>query len=220
MTIRIHWASGSPYSWRVLLALEIKGIPFESRLHSFAAGDLRLPTFRALNPRGKVPVMEDGDFVLTESLAILAYIERKHPDPPLFGRDAREAGRIMQRVSEYASYLDEAVERFILPLYYGHAHEKEDQVTAAAAVVAVELERLERSVGDAPWLAGDAVSAADVACYPGIMSVLRASAKEQARAFDLRFLPFAERHPRLSAWRARMEGLPGYERTVPPHWKV
>src|SRR5215813_8198463 len=81
--LEIYWGSGSPFAWRVLLAAELKRIPYESRLLEFSKGDLKTPEFLALNPRGKVPVIRDGDVVLAESLAIIAYLERKHPDRAL-----------------------------------------------------------------------------------------------------------------------------------------
>ena len=99
MTLEIYWGSGSPFAWRVLLAAELKRIPYESKLLEFSKGDLKTPEFLALNPRGKVPVIRDGDFVLAESMAILAYLDRKQPEPPLFGRTAEDAGRIWSTAS-------------------------------------------------------------------------------------------------------------------------
>src|SRR5262249_21368170 len=81
---QIYWAAGSPYAWRVLLAAEIKRIPYESKLLEFSKGDLKTPEYLAVSPRGKVPAIRDGDFTLGESLAILGYLDRKHPEPPLF----------------------------------------------------------------------------------------------------------------------------------------
>src|ERR1043165_4970003 len=107
--MEIYWGAGSPYAWRVLLAAEIKRIPYESRLLEFSKGALRTPEFLALNPRGKVPVIRDGDFVLAESLAILAYLDRKQPEPPLFGRTAEEAGRIGQAIADFESSLREPI---------------------------------------------------------------------------------------------------------------
>src|SRR3972149_64765 len=65
----------------------------------------KAPAFLAVNPRGKVPALKDGDIVIRESLAIVAYLDRRYPDPPLFGRDAKEAARGWQQVCEIASYL-------------------------------------------------------------------------------------------------------------------
>src|SRR5256885_1622785 len=105
MTLQIYWGSGSPYAWRVLLAAELKRIPYESKLLEFSKGDLKTPAFLALNPRGKVPVIRDGDTVLAESLAIIAYLDRKYPEHPLLGRTPEETGRIWSAISTFESYV-------------------------------------------------------------------------------------------------------------------
>jgi len=67
MALEIFWGSGSPFSWRVLLGAEIKGLQYESRLLEFSKGHLKAPAFLQINPRGKVPVIRDDGFVLFES---------------------------------------------------------------------------------------------------------------------------------------------------------
>ena len=104
--LEIYWGSGSPFAWRVLLALEIKRIPYASKLIEFSKQQHKAPEFLALNPRGKVPTIRDGDFVLWESLAILAYLDRKVPEPPLFGRTPEDTGRVWRAISEVVSYLE------------------------------------------------------------------------------------------------------------------
>ncbi len=215
----IYWVSGSPYSWRVLLALEAKRVPYRSRLLEASKGELKSPEYLALNPRGKVPTLKDGDFVICESLAILQYPDRKHAEPALFGRDAREAARIWQLVSEYFSYLNGPVDRIVRPLYFGKANERADDIRAAAPEAHAELARLESIAQESKWLAGNELSAADIAIYPFVKSLLRAASKNEAKPLDLGFLPFEATYPRLDAWMKRVESLPGYERTVPPHWR-
>lgn len=70
-----------------------------------------------------------------------------------------------------------------------------------------------------PYLAGHAVTAADLVVLPHVQSILRAASKDAARAFALPFLPLDATHPALAAWRDRMMALPYYARTVPPHWR-
>ena len=64
MAIVLYYGSGSPFAWRVQLALEHKALAYERKVLSFSAGDTRKPEFVALNPRHRVPVIVDGDFVL------------------------------------------------------------------------------------------------------------------------------------------------------------
>jgi len=75
MAIEIFWGSGSPFSWRVLLALAVKNIPYESKLVEFSKGMHKSPEYLKINPRSKVPALRDGEFTLYESLAILQYLE-------------------------------------------------------------------------------------------------------------------------------------------------
>ena len=91
MAIILYYGSGSPYAWRVQLALEHKALPYERKVLSFSAGDTRKPEFLALNPRHRVPVIVDDDFVLYESNAIVEYLDEAYPatGAPLFPGDAR-----------------------------------------------------------------------------------------------------------------------------------
>jgi len=219
MAIEVFWISGSPFSWRVLLALEVKGLPYTSRLLQRSQGEHKTPQFLAMNPRGQVPVLRDGDTIVYESMAILAYLDRKVPSPPLFGTSAAETGHIWQLVCEQVSYLDEIADVFILPLYFGQSEERSPEVAAAIPVIHRELARAEAGLRGRSWRVGAAVSAADLALFPMVMSLLRAAGKPAAEAFDHRLTPFAERYPALAAWCARIEALPGYQRTVPPHWR-
>ncbi len=103
-TLEVFWVSGCPYSWRVLLALEVKHLNCVSRCLQTDNGDLDAAEYRRLNPRGGVPTLRDDDFVVSESLAILAYLDREYPEPPLFGKTSREAGTIWWAISEFTSY--------------------------------------------------------------------------------------------------------------------
>jgi Glutathione S-transferase, N-terminal domain len=71
--LKVFWVSGSPYSWRVLLALQIKGLAFHSCMLGKDEGGLDSPELRAINPSGTVPTLAD-----TDSTGILA-------EPPLPG---------------------------------------------------------------------------------------------------------------------------------------
>ena len=219
MAIELLLIGGSPYAWRVQLALEHKRIDYTTRVLSMSNGDLRSPEFLALNPRGRVPVLRDGELVVSESLAILAYLERRHPHDPIFGETAEQGAAIWRIVSEYTSYVDPAVEELILPIYFGRAAEQADTVRRAAEVITRELATYERMLAQAPFLAGDAPTAADFVVFPHVQSISRAASKPAAAAFELPFSPIARRHPAIGAWIDRIAQTPGYERTYPPNWR-
>jgi glutathione S-transferase len=219
MALEVYWASGSPFAWRVLLALEAKRLPYQSKLLTFSKREHKSPEYLALNPRGRVPTLKDGDFVLYESLAIMVYLDREYPERPIFGNTSRETGIIWRLVSENISYVCDPIQKVVAPLFVGSASEKESEILAAATTVHGELERLDGVVAKSPWLAGAAISAADIVVFPWIPSLLRAAAKEEAKLLNLGFLPLDARYPHLAAWVSRIEAIPGYERTYPPHWK-
>ena len=218
MTIEVYWGSGSPFAWSVLLALEAKRIPYESRLLSFFAGDTKKPAFLAINPRGKVPAIRDGAYTLAESIAILAYVDAKYPEPPLFGRAPEETGRIWQCISDGMSYLQPAAEKVIHPLFRGGIAGREDQVREGAREVEEELARLAAVLGDRPYLAADTLNAADLVIYPKLALFFRIAARDELKVLDLGFDGWRQRWPAIAGWFDRIAALPGFDRTYPPHW--
>src|SRR5438105_5399606 len=101
MALDFYHGHGSPYSWRVWLALEYKAIPYQLKLLSFAEGDTRKPEFVAINPRHQVPTIVDEGFALWESTVILEYLdERFDTGAKLYPGDARERARIRRLTRE------------------------------------------------------------------------------------------------------------------------
>ncbi|MDH3445207.1 MAG: glutathione S-transferase family protein [Deltaproteobacteria bacterium] len=219
MAIELYWGSGSPFAWRVMLTLELKGLAYESKLLEFSKGENKAPAYLQLNPRGKVPTLKDGDFVIYESLAIMAYLDRRHPEPPLFGATAAETGLIWRAISECESYLVPAADKLIRPIFFGKGLDKVDEIEAAAQTARQELKTLDESLSRSGWLVGERISAADVSVFPLIQILSRAASKEAARPLNLRLLPLAQTYPNIAAWVRRLEALPGYEKTYPPHWR-
>jgi glutathione S-transferase len=150
VAIEVFWGSGSPFAWRVLLALEAKGLAYQSRLLEFSKGDNQTPAFLALNPRGQVPVLRDGGYAVYESIAILAYLERKYPEPPLFGATPEESGTIWRAVCEATAYLEQPVDAFILPIYRDQLRDPaiDRAVRATLPPIQAELARLEATLTD------------------------------------------------------------------------
>ena len=217
--MELFWIAGSPFSWRVMLALEAKCIAYTPRLLQASQSEHKQPDFLALNPRGKVPVLRDGDFVVYESIAIMQYLEKRYPARPMFGQRAYETALIWRTISEFSSYLQPPLLRVAGPLLTGKAREMASDVGAALPEVHAELQKLESSLAPTDWLAGIDITAADATAYPFLKLLLRAAGKDDASLFELGLLPLESRYPRVATWMAEVERLPGYERTYPPHWR-
>jgi maleylacetoacetate isomerase/maleylpyruvate isomerase len=94
MKLYTYFRSSAAY--RVRIALNLKGLPWEAvPVHLVrGGGEQRLPAYLALNPAGLVPTLEDEGLVLTQSLAIIEYLDETRPEPPLLPGSAAERARI------------------------------------------------------------------------------------------------------------------------------
>ena len=138
MALELYWGSGSPFAWRVMLTLEVKGLAYQSTLLEFSKGDHKAAGFLKLNPRGKVPLLKDDDFVLNESLAIMAYLDRKYAEPPLFGTSPQETGLIWRAIMETEAYLLSAGDKVIRPVFFGKGLDESEKIQQAAQAVRQE----------------------------------------------------------------------------------
>lgn len=218
MTLTLYWGSGSAPSWRALLALELKKLAYESRLLEFSKREQKSPAMLAMNPRGRLPVLRDGGYAVYESTAIVAYLDRRYPEVPLFGRTPEEHGLVWRHVSECLCDFAPALDPVRRPFFHGTSAQHAEAIRAAAPRLHEELARLEAGLAS-NWLAGPAISAADVEYIPLFGYLQRAMGKPEARAFDLGFWPLAGRYPKLAAWWARAEAMPEFQKTFPPHWR-
>ena len=73
----------SSAAFRVRIALGLKGLAAERRFIHLRKAEQRSPAYLAINPHGFVPMLVDGTACLTQSLAIIEYLEETHPEPPL-----------------------------------------------------------------------------------------------------------------------------------------
>jgi glutathione S-transferase len=213
--ITFYYGSGSPFAWRVWLALEYKQLAYDLRQISFSSDDLTTPEYRRINPRAKVPTIEDDGFSLYESAAIVEYLEDQYPQSgaSLFPGDARNRARIRRLVNEADLYLEAAGRKLVVAVLFTNKEEwDEDQIRAGREAVAVELAKFE------DYLSGDyyggELSAADFAIYP-LVALMR---RMEVRKPDLDVASLIG--PKMSAWIQRIESLPYYSKTYPPHWKA
>ncbi len=144
------------------IVLEEVGIAFEPVAVDIKAGEQRTPEYLKLNPKGRVPVLLAGDWVLTENVAILQFLARSHPEAKLWPEDLRDQAKAM----EWFAWLASTVH-----VTYAHIRRAERYASSEAGLEEVRTKGLEtcralwlsieRQLGDGPWLLGAQYTAAD-----------------------------------------------------------
>jgi glutathione S-transferase len=214
MSLLLYYGSGSPYAWRVQLALEHKALPYERKVLSFAAGDTRKPEFLALTPRHRVPVLVDGDFVLYESNAIVEYLDEAYPATGalLFPGDVRTRALVRRLIMEIDDYFDAAIDPLTTQAFSRKPEERDPKQIADGRKAVVDELALFTKAMRGEFLAGP-LSAADFTFYPFVAFLKRCELKLPDLDADGMLTP------ELAAWKARIERLPYFDKTVPPHWR-
>lgn len=92
--MRLYTFFRSSAAFRVRIALNYKGIAYEPVFVHLAKGEHHRAEYRARNPQQLVPTLEDGARLLTQSLAIIEYLEETHPNPPLLPEDPAGRARV------------------------------------------------------------------------------------------------------------------------------
>lgn len=214
MALTFYYGSGSPYAWRVWLALEHKQVTYEMKTISFSAGDLKSAEYSALNPRHKVPTIVHDGFALYESVAIMEYIEDAFPTgAPLYPANIQQRALVRRMVNEADNYVNEAMwpmleQMFFLP------KEKWDleAIERGHAALSAELSIWEKA-DTGQFLVGESLSAADFTLYPMLALALRLEKKK----LDLGIRQIIG--PKLATWMQNMTEQPVIRSTWPPHWK-
>jgi len=205
MILHDYWRSSAAF--RVRIALGLKGIDWESRPVHLAKGEQRAAGHLARHPLGLVPVLEDGALALTQSLAIIEYLEETHPAPPLL--PAAPAERAWVRALALAVACD------IHPLNNLRVLgwlERELGADASARNrwyahwVSEGLAAIERMLaarpGPGPCCLGEAPTLADVCLVPQVFNAWRYKVP-------------VEPYPRILAVVERCMQLPAFDRAQP-----
>jgi glutathione S-transferase len=212
MKIKFYYGSGSPFAWYVWLVLEHKQLKYDISTISLRSGELKQPGYLSINPHGKVPALIDDGFVLWEASTIVEYLEERYTDLPLIPKETKQRAIARRYVAEGYSYLYPIIRR-IMELTLMRADGDGDYATIKMEIVSLgrELDYFENAILNDYFL--DAISISDFAIYPLLALVKRIHEKRPLLgAGDLI-------KPRLAAFMNRIEALPYFAVTTPPHWK-
>ena len=203
--MKLHCHPVSTSSRTVLLFLAEANIPCESVIVDLMTGAQTKAPFINLNPSGQVPVLEDEDFVLTQSSAILKYLADK-VNSPAYPKDLKERARINERMDWInTNYYREWGYHLVYPQVFPHHVRTPD----AAQTATVEWGRAQgekwlkvldsKVLGSNKFLCGDKITIAD---YFGA---------EILAAADLIGQTYT-RFPNIDRWMASMRALPGWKK--------
>src|SRR3954468_8070355 len=92
--MKLHGYFRSSASYRVRIALNLKGLSTEHLSHHLRKGEQCAPAYLAINPQGLVPTLEDAGTVLTQSLPIIEWLDETHPKPPLLPKDPLQRAKV------------------------------------------------------------------------------------------------------------------------------
>ena len=191
--IRVHSHPLSGHVHRVELLLSLLGLPFERVNVDLATAEHKLPAFLALNPFGQLPVIEDGDLVLADSNAILVYLAMTYdPSGRWLPRDGIGSAFVQRWLSVAAGQLAYGPAAARVAAVFGRPAQQAPREAAARLFALIE-----QHLASQPFLAAPHPTIADLALY-----AYTAHAPEGG----VSLAPY----PRLRAWLARIEALPGF----------
>lgn len=161
----VYGSSISPFVRKVVAFATEKGLEFKAK--GVVLNSLE-PDFRAASPFGKMPALRDGDYLLADSSAIVAYMEALKPEPALIPAEARARGRAIWW-DEFADTILIAAglkiffNRVVAPRFLGQPGDAAAADRAAEQDLPPLLEYIERSLPDSGWLVEDRLTLADIA---------------------------------------------------------
>ena len=172
----LHDYYRSSAAYRVRIALNLKGIDYESRPVNLADGEQKSEAYRALNPQGFVPMLEIDGHRLTQSMAIIGYLDQRFPVPPLLSASAEVRAQVLAMALTVACDIHPLNNLRVLKYLGGTLGIEEEKRDAwyrhwvAEGLSALESMAAPRA---GAFLQGDAPSLADVCLVPQLYNARR-----------------------------------------------
>ncbi len=207
--MRLYTYFRSSAAFRARIALNLKGVDYEAVYVDLRpqAGGQRAPEFLAVNPQGLVPVLEHDGTTITQSLAIIEYLEDLYPQPPLLPRTPRDRARVRAMALAVACDMHPLNNSRVLGYLRSPLGHDEETVNSwyrhwiATGFSGLELEA-QRASGDGLHMFGTTVTLADVCIVPQMYN---------ARRFKCDLAPY----PTLRGICAHLESLPPFAKAAP-----
>jgi maleylacetoacetate isomerase len=176
--VRLYTYFRSSAAFRVRIALNLKGLAYEPEFVHLPRGEHQLPEYGAINPQALVPALFDAGSLLTQSLAIIEYLEERHPVPPLLPKDLIGRARVRSLSLLVACEIHPLNNMRTLQYLVGElGHSEEDRVKWYQHWIHDGLAKLEADLAHGAaasrYCHGDAPTMADCCLVPQIFNAQR-----------------------------------------------
>lgn len=177
--IVLHGFWRSTASWRVRIALGLKGLDWIDVPHHLRLGEQRAPEYLALNPQGFVPALEIGGDILTQSMAICEFLDETHAQPPLLPKGAMARAKVRAAAQLIACDIHPIQNLKVLKMLKKLGMDQVATDGWAAEVIEGGLEAFARLIAgnDGPYCFGENVTLADVLLVPQLGNARRFGAR-------------------------------------------
>ncbi|MBV8741134.1 MAG: glutathione S-transferase family protein [Sinobacteraceae bacterium] len=205
MALIIHAFPPSPRSFKVLLAAQHLGLDYQLRFVNLLAGEQRSDATMKLNVNQRMPVLEDGDYVLWESNAMLEYLASLHPTANLLPQEVRARLQVTKWLYWESAHWDPACAILIFERVvkgrFNLGDENPAEIERGSKLLMRIAQVLDGELQKRPYVAGGQLSVADFALAAPLCLA------------DAGRLPLSE-YPGISDWRARITALPAWSSTL------
>lgn len=199
----LHGYFRSTASYRVRIALNLKGIVYDDAFHHLRKEEQNAPAYRAINPQGLLPALEIDGAVLTQSLSICEYLNDTHPEPPLLPNDPVERAKVRGFAQAIACDIHPLQNLKVLARLRALDLDEAQVTEWARAIIDDGLDACATLIsgGSGPYCFGECVTLADLCLVPQLVN---------ARRFDVML-----RWPRFLAIEAACLELDAFRRASP-----
>lgn len=161
MSIKLYYAPGA-CSFASHIALEEIGIPYETQKLDLAAGDQRRPEYLMINPRGRVPTLAVDGQILTENMAILAYLGGGYPKAGLWPEKTWDQAKLVSLLAWFSNTVHPSYGHLLRPARYADDKPSQDSISQKGrAMYWGYLEEIDRMLEGRKWVMGNQYTVGD-----------------------------------------------------------